>query len=102
MSTQLKSLTPSPRDDFANTVGLWKKGKTGGSDFFADIVFFDLTTQIGSANREDDFGRGLGVDMQKHNMRTRPGENGDVAQVVRACGSYPQCPGFKSLHRHHL
>jgi hypothetical protein len=25
---------------------------------------------------------------------------GDVAQVVRACGSYPQCPGFKSLHRH--
>ncbi len=26
---------------------------------------------------------------------------GDVAQLVRACGSYPQCPGFKSLHRHH-
>ncbi len=25
---------------------------------------------------------------------------GGVAQVVRACGSYPQCPGFKSLHRH--
>lgn len=25
---------------------------------------------------------------------------GDVAQLVRACGSYPQCPGFKSLHRH--
>ena len=23
-----------------------------------------------------------------------------VAQLVRACGSYPQCPGFKSLHRH--
>ena len=28
--------------------------------------------------------------------------HGDVAQVVRACGSYPQCPGFKSLHRHQL
>ena len=26
--------------------------------------------------------------------------SGDVAQSVRACGSYPQCPGFKSLHRH--
>ncbi len=25
---------------------------------------------------------------------------GGVAQVVRACGSYPQCPGFESLHRH--
>jgi hypothetical protein len=25
---------------------------------------------------------------------------GGVAQSVRACGSYPQCPGFKSLHRH--
>ena len=28
-------------------------------------------------------------------------KNGGVAQSVRACGSYPQCPGFKSLHRHH-
>ena len=27
---------------------------------------------------------------------------GGVAQLVRACGSYPQCPGFKSLHRHLL
>ena len=26
---------------------------------------------------------------------------GGVAQSVRACGSYPQCPGFESLHRHH-
>ena len=26
--------------------------------------------------------------------------SGGVAQSVRACGSYPQCPGFKSLHRH--
>ena len=25
---------------------------------------------------------------------------GGVAQVVRACGSYPQCPGFNSLRRH--
>jgi hypothetical protein len=25
---------------------------------------------------------------------------GGVAQSVRACGSYPQCPGFESLHRH--
>lgn len=25
---------------------------------------------------------------------------GGVAQVVRACGSYPQCRGFESLHRH--
>jgi predicted Zn finger-like uncharacterized protein len=30
----------------------------------------------------------------------RPGASGDVAQLVRACGSYPQSPGFKSLHRH--
>ena len=22
--------------------------------------------------------------------------------MVRACGSYPQCPGFNSLHRHHF
>ena len=29
-------------------------------------------------------------------------DDGGVAQLVRACGSYPQCPGFKSLHRHHL
>ena len=21
--------------------------------------------------------------------------------MLRACGSYPQCPGFNSLHRHH-
>ena len=28
--------------------------------------------------------------------------SGGVAQSVRACGSYPQCPGFKSLHRHQL
>ena len=26
---------------------------------------------------------------------------GGVAQLVRACGSYPQCPEFESLHRHH-
>ncbi len=25
-----------------------------------------------------------------------------VAQLVRASGSYPLGPGFKSLHRHHL
>ena len=25
---------------------------------------------------------------------------GDVAQLVRACGSYPQSPGFKSLRRY--
>ena len=29
-------------------------------------------------------------------------DSGGVAQLVRACGSYPQCPGFKSLHRHHF
>jgi hypothetical protein len=28
-------------------------------------------------------------------------EVGGVAQVVRAHGSYPWCPGFKSLRRHH-
>ncbi len=28
--------------------------------------------------------------------------SGGVAQSVRACGSYPQCPGFKSLHRHQI
>ncbi len=27
---------------------------------------------------------------------------GGVAQLVRACGSYPQCPEFESLHRHQL
>ncbi len=26
--------------------------------------------------------------------------SGGVAQLVRACGSYPQCPEFESLHRH--
>lgn len=25
---------------------------------------------------------------------------GDVAQLVRACGSYPQSPGFNSLRRY--
>jgi hypothetical protein len=25
---------------------------------------------------------------------------GGVAQMVRADGSYPSCPGFESLHRH--
>ena len=29
-------------------------------------------------------------------------DSGGVAQLVRACGSYPQGPGFKSLHRHHF
>jgi tRNA(Ile)-lysidine synthase len=28
-------------------------------------------------------------------------DRGGVAQVVRANGSYPLCPGFDSLHRHH-
>ena len=27
---------------------------------------------------------------------------GGVAQLVRAIGSYPLCPGFKSLHRHQI
>src|SRR5262249_23585506 len=27
---------------------------------------------------------------------------GGVAQLVRASGSYPLCPGFKSLHRHQI
>ena len=27
---------------------------------------------------------------------------GGVAQLARACGSYPQCPGFESLRRHHI
>ena len=34
-------------------------------------------------------------------MLTIKGSAG-VAQLVRACGSYPQGPGFKSLHRHHF
>ena len=25
---------------------------------------------------------------------------GGVAQMARACGSYPQCPEFESQHRH--
>ena len=25
---------------------------------------------------------------------------GGIAQLARACGSYPQCPGFKSLFRY--
>ena len=29
-------------------------------------------------------------------------EYGGVAQLARACGSYPQCPGFESLHRYHV
>jgi hypothetical protein len=31
-----------------------------------------------------------------------PRYQGGVAQLVRACGSYPQCPEFESLHRHHF
>ena len=31
-----------------------------------------------------------------------PGPLGGVAQLVRASGSYPLCPGFKSLHRHQI
>ena len=27
---------------------------------------------------------------------------GGVAQLARACGSYPQCQGFKSLLRYHF
>ncbi len=27
---------------------------------------------------------------------------GGVAQLARACGSYPQCPRFESVRRHHL
>ena len=27
--------------------------------------------------------------------------HGGIAQLARACGSYPQCPEFKSLCRHH-
>ena len=27
---------------------------------------------------------------------------GGIAQLARACGSYPQCPEFKSLCRHHF
>lgn len=31
-----------------------------------------------------------------------PASYAGVAQLVRARGSYPRSPGFKSLHRHHL
>ena len=34
--------------------------------------------------------------------RANINDSGGVAQLVRACGSYPQGPGFKSLHRHHF
>ena len=27
--------------------------------------------------------------------------NGGIAQLARACGSYPQCPRFKSTYRYH-
>ena len=37
--------------------------------------------------------------MPVHPERPNPG---GVAQLVRARGSYPRCPGFKSLHRHHF
>ena len=40
------------------------------------------------------------IDKKSKIFRMHP--NGGVAQQVRACGSYPQCPGFKSLHRHHF
>ena len=40
------------------------------------------------------------VDMSKEIEHSCPLSNGDVAQLVRAHGSYPWCPGFKSLHRH--
>ena len=28
--------------------------------------------------------------------------NGGIAQLARACGSYPQCPRFKSRCRYHF
>ena len=28
-------------------------------------------------------------------------QNGDIAQLARACGSYPQCPRFESRCRYH-
>ena len=43
-----------------------------------------------------------GIDRRETLGLLRSFQQGDVAQLVRACGSYPQCPGFKSLHRHHL
>jgi hypothetical protein len=43
-----------------------------------------------------------GIDKREALGFLRRFQQGDVAQLVRACGSYPQCPGFKSLHRHHL
>ena len=42
------------------------------------------------------------VDKKKklHKFRAQIATGG-VAQVVRACGSYPQSHWFKSSHRHH-
>ena len=36
----------------------------------------------------------VGREVQHH-------KRGEVAQMVRACGSYPQCRGFNSLPRYH-
>ena len=36
-------------------------------------------------------------------MRSHPGRQcGCVAQLARACGSYPQCQRFDSTHSHHI
>ena len=44
-------------------------------------------------------GAGVGLDKGSKIGSTYTGFGG-VAQLVRACGSYPQSPGFESLHRH--
>ena len=38
--------------------------------------------------------------VEKDVYKRQPSQWGGVAQVARACGSYPQCPGFKSLRRY--
>jgi tRNA(Ile)-lysidine synthase len=41
------------------------------------------------------------IEFDKDKRKFYHSKEGGVAQVVRANGSYPLCPGFKSLHRHH-
>ena len=44
----------------------------------------------------------LGKDKVTSSILVISSISGGIAQLARACGSYPQCPEFKSLCRHHI
>ena len=57
-------------------------------------------TKTSSAGVAQSVERILGKDKVTGSIPVTSSIYGGVAQLARACGSYPQCPGFKSLRRH--